>query len=245
MAQPKILADISKQDSELLKINNTGIPYGSKYIGAALTPASNTTQFFLNTIKTPGSYLFIGPVDIGCLNEICNGHSPSSQLIGCLYLLNIYCAASDISDQIIIDDTTGSINQIFGRTIFQTIRPISCNSFSSDDLMQLKNLYCRSILLAEDGSIQDFSEWIDMSSSGGSSITVDTSLSTSSKNPVQNKVVATALKDKLNKSGGTLTGSLVAQANTNYTTYQVRNIALNTTAATPTGNGSILGVYTT
>ena len=54
----------------------------------------------------------------------------------------------------------------------------------------------------------------------------------------------TALNNKLDKSGGTLTGALTAQANTNYTTYQVRNIALNTTAATPTGNGSILGVYT-
>jgi len=47
----------------------------------------------------------------------------------------------------------------------------------------------------------------------------------------------------LNKSGGTMTGVLVAQANTSYTTYQVRNIALSTTAATPTGNGSLLGVY--
>lgn len=45
------------------------------------------------------------------------------------------------------------------------------------------------------------------------------------------------------KSGGTMTGTLKAKANTSYTTYQVRNIALSTTAAVPTGNGSILGVY--
>lgn len=94
-------------------------------------------------------------------------------------------------------------------------------------------------------------------------ITCDSTLSTTSTSPVQNKVIAaalnnkadsnhthseyattTALNNKLDKSGGTLTGALTAQANTNYTTYQVRNIALNTTAAIPTGNGSILGVYT-
>ena len=87
-------------------------------------------------------------------------------------------------------------------------------------------------------------------------------MSDTSENPVQNKVITaalaeksptdhthsqyattTALSNKLDKSGGTLTGALVAQANTNYTTYQVRNIALNTSASTPTGNGSILGVY--
>ena len=45
------------------------------------------------------------------------------------------------------------------------------------------------------------------------------------------------------KSGGTFTGATYAQANTSYTTYQLRNIALSTSAATPTGNGSILGVY--
>ena len=44
-------------------------------------------------------------------------------------------------------------------------------------------------------------------------------------------------------SGGTFTGAAYAQANTSYTTYQLRNIALSTSAATPPGNGSILGVY--
>ena len=45
------------------------------------------------------------------------------------------------------------------------------------------------------------------------------------------------------KSGGTFTGATYAQANTSYTAYQLRNIALSTSAATPTDNGSILGVY--
>lgn len=98
--------------------------------------------------------------------------------------------------------------------------------------------------------------------SGGGNITCDSELSISSTNPIANNAVAEALNDKANanhthsnyltsssitgkldKSGGTMTGTLTAQSNTNYTTYQVRNIALNTSAATPTGNGSILGVY--
>lgn len=48
---------------------------------------------------------------------------------------------------------------------------------------------------------------------------------------------------KMDKSGGTMTGILQAQSNTAYTTYQVRNIAFSTSASVPTGNGSILGVY--
>ena len=50
-------------------------------------------------------------------------------------------------------------------------------------------------------------------------------------------------QDKLDKSGDTMTGVLKAQSNTSYTTYQVRNIAFSTSASVPTGNGSILGVY--
>lgn len=57
------------------------------------------------------------------------------------------------------------------------------------------------------------------------------------------RAVTTLSTNKLNKFGDTLTGVLKAQSNTNYTTYQVRNIAFSTSASTPTGNGSILGVY--
>lgn len=76
----------------------------------------------------------------------------------------------------------------------------------------------------------------------------DSELSTSSSNPIQNKVVAKEINNintnKLSLSGGTMTGQLKAQANTEYTTYQVRNMAFSTSASTPTGNGSVLGVYT-
>mgnify|MGYP004644845079 CR=1 FL=1 len=82
---------------------------------------------------------------------------------------------------------------------------------------------------------------IDSIPDGG--LIIDKTFNSNSDNPVSGKAVAAELDKYLLKSGGTLTGALVAQANTNYTTYQVRNIALNTSASTPTGNGSILGVY--
>lgn len=91
---------------------------------------------------------------------------------------------------------------------------------------------------------------------------IDYELKNNSINPVANRVIFNALENKsdanhthsdyltsndivgkINKTGDTMAGELVAQSNTNYTTYQVRNIALNTSASTPTGNGSILGVY--
>lgn len=46
----------------------------------------------------------------------------------------------------------------------------------------------------------------------------------------------TNIANKLNRSGGTMTGALVAQTNTNYTTRQVRNIIIST--SDPSGGSS-------
>ena len=56
---------------------------------------------------------------------------------------------------------------------------------------------------------------------------------------------ATNLSSKLNLSGGTMTGALIAQSNTNYTVGQVRNIYLSTEAPTDDvgNNGDIWIVY--
>ncbi len=78
---------------------------------------------------------------------------------------------------------------------------------------------------------------------GDVAVTVDSALSSTSENPVQNKVIASAMNEKLSLTGGTMNGALVAQSSTDYSTYQVRNIAYSTSAATPTGNGNILAVY--
>ena len=52
--------------------------------------------------------------------------------------------------------------------------------------------------------------------------------------------------NKVNKSGDTLTGPLVANSNTNYTTKQVRNIIISTANPTSTdgANGDIFIKYT-
>lgn len=52
---------------------------------------------------------------------------------------------------------------------------------------------------------------LDGIATGATKITVDTALSSSSTNPVQNKVINSALGEKLNKSGGTLTGAITTK----------------------------------
>lgn len=51
--------------------------------------------------------------------------------------------------------------------------------------------------------------------------------------------VSTIMSDKLSKSGGTMTGKLVAQNNSNYTVAQVRNIFISTTEPSGGNNGDI------
>ena len=84
-------------------------------------------------------------------------------------------------------------------------------------------------------------------------LTFDSTPTSGSTNPVTSGGIYSALAGKSDTdhthseyvplAGGTMTGKLVAQNNTEYTTYQVRNIALSTSASTPTGYGSLLGVY--
>ena len=77
---------------------------------------------------------------------------------------------------------------------------------------------------------------------------IDNLSSTQSNVPLsanQGNVLNQNLNNKLNISGGTLTGALVAQSNTNYTVGQVRNIYLSTEAPTDDvgNNGDIWIVY--
>lgn len=54
----------------------------------------------------------------------------------------------------------------------------------------------------------------------------------------------TAMNDKVDKSGGTLEGALVAQRNTNYATAQVRNVIISTADPSGGSNGDIWIRYT-
>lgn len=71
--------------------------------------------------------------------------------------------------------------------------------------------------------------------------TIDAQVSTANNNI---SVLQTAMNDKVDKSGGTLEGALVAQHNTNYATAQVRNVIISTADPSGGSNGDIWIKYT-
>lgn len=71
--------------------------------------------------------------------------------------------------------------------------------------------------------------------------TLNSGLSTANNNI---STLQTAMTDKLDKSGGTMTGTLVAQNNTNYTTAQVRNVIISTADPSGGSNGMLWIKYT-
>lgn len=54
-------------------------------------------------------------------------------------------------------------------------------------------------------------EYVDSKAAAGGGVIVDTEMSSTSTNPVQNKVIKSALDGKLDKSGGTMAGNLIGQ----------------------------------
>lgn len=71
--------------------------------------------------------------------------------------------------------------------------------------------------------------------------TIDAQVSTANNNI---SALQTAMDDKVDKSGGTLEGVLVAQRNTNYATAQVRNVIISTANPSGGSNGDIWIKYT-
>lgn len=71
--------------------------------------------------------------------------------------------------------------------------------------------------------------------------TIDEQVSTANNNI---SALQTAMNDKVDKSGGTLEGALVAQRNTNYATAQVRNVIISTADPSGGSNGDIWIRYT-
>ena len=202
----------------LSKLAQNGYLDGSVLLGSL---SSNST--LLDTVLATGMYIFIGTTT-----------TPLACSSACAWVLRVYAPDSDNSS---------SAN--YSKYIIQEAEKLGTTADGTNSRLIAYREY--------NGT--SWSAWYE--GGGGGKVECDTAMSNTSENPVQNKVIAaalanhthsqyattTALNNKLNKSGGTLTGALVAQANTNYTTYQVRNIALNTSASTPTGNGSMLGVY--
>lgn len=71
--------------------------------------------------------------------------------------------------------------------------------------------------------------------------TIDTQVSTANNDI---SALQTAMNDKVDKSGGTLEGALVAQRNTNYASAQVRNVIISTADPSGGSNGDIWIKYT-
>ena len=202
----------------LSKLAQNGYLDGSVLLGSL---SSNST--LLDTVLATGMYIFIGTTT-----------TPLACSSACAWVLRVYAPDSDNSS---------SAN--YSKYIIQEAEKLGTTADGTNSRLIAYREY--------NGT--SWSAWYE--GGGGGKVECDTEISDTSENPVQNKVIAAALanhthsqyattaalSNKLDKSGGTLTGALVAQANTNYTTYQVRNIALNTSASTPTGNGSMLGVY--
>ena len=217
MAQPKILANLSK-------LVEVGFLNGSCFMVSL-----NQNPNALDSFTKYGTYLFEGTATI-----------PLPCTDSCAWILRVYAPNPDNEKNI----------TYFDNYIIQEAEKLGTTADGTNSR----------VIAYREYNGREWSDWHE--GGGGGKVECDTAMSDTSENPVQNKVITaalaeksftghthsqyattTALTNKLDKSGGTLTGALVAQANTNYTTYQVRNIALNTSASTPTGNGSILGVY--
>lgn len=79
---------------------------------------------------------------------------------------------------------------------------------------ELKNPYALTFTGASSGTYDGSSAVtinIPSGDTGGTAVTVDSGLSSTSTNPVQNKVIKSALDEKLSTSGGTLTGNLTGK----------------------------------
>lgn len=236
MAQPKVIERLDK----LSQIQFSG---GVTFLGCL-----DDDSTLLDSALESGTYIFYA-----------SGSSVDFNPTGAmrLYMLNVYSLSGESYENIQrfleynVQDPVSAIQ------IVERLGVTPNGSYS-------REIYYREYLCDTGNLSYSWGYWISGGSSGGdsSTITCDTALSTSSTNPVQNKIItaalnnkadsghthsnyltATSISGKLDKSGGTMTGALTAQSNTNYTTYQVRNIAFSTSASTPTGNGSILGVY--
>lgn len=83
---------------------------------------------------------------------------------------------------------------------------------------------------------------------GANKITVDTSLSSTSTNPVQNKIIKSELDTKFNKSGGTINGSVWVNSDSNKSVAisagrVVADDWVNATSGVTIGKGSSAGAF--
>ena len=103
---------------------------------------------------------------------------------------------------------TGGVNALVTKEVLDATSQLIMDEIPSE----LKNPHALTFTGAASGTYDGSSAvTINIPTGGGSSVTVDSALSSTSTNPVQNKVIKSALDGKLSTSGGTLTGNLTAK----------------------------------
>lgn len=103
---------------------------------------------------------------------------------------------------------TGGANALVTKEVLDATSQLIMDEMPSE----LKNPYALTFTGASSGTYDGSSAvTINIPNGGGSSITIDSALSSTSTNPVQNKVIKSALDGKLSTSGGTLTGNLTGK----------------------------------
>lgn len=103
---------------------------------------------------------------------------------------------------------TGGVNALVTKEVLDATSQLIMDEIPSE----LKNPHALTFTGAASGTYDGSSAvTINIPTGGGSSVTVDSALSAASTNPVQNKVIKSALDGKLSTSGGTLTGNLTGK----------------------------------
>ena len=229
-------ANDNTAESPTLNINSTGAK-SIKYRGTAVDSTYIKSNRIYQMFYTNDAYEIVGD-----MSEAAKDNTPTATTTTPGLL-----APSDkekidkITDSSILSDTDRTKIDSIPTGGLSEATTTSSGLLSPTDKVKIDKI--------TDSSILSDADRIKIDSIPVGGLTIDNAISDTSENPVQNKIIKAELDKYLPLTGGTVTGNLtvngkiVATANSDYTTYQVRNMALSTSASTPTGNGSLLGVY--
>lgn len=129
-------------------------------------------------------------------------------------------SSTDVSKFVIAEDTTGEITETVSETWDgHTVADFVLKTEVVDNLTSTSTNVPLSA--AQGKALND-----NLSTANSNISTLQTDMTTANTN------ITNLSNDKLNISGGTMTGTLVAQNNTSYTTKQVRNVILSTSDPT-------------
>lgn len=164
----------------------------------ALEGKGLTKEEVVNALEyTPAKTSDIPTTDISANTAVRHSHSNKDVLDNIAEITSISGGA-----------VTGSVNALVTKEVLDATSQLIMDEIPSE----LKNPYALTFTGAASGTYDGSSAvTINIPTGGGSSVTVDSALSATSENPVQNKVIKSALDGKLSLSGGTLTDNLTGK----------------------------------